>query len=330
MITRAFLGSNTPQGFCGYFEDTFDAAQTVILKGSPGSGKSTLMKKVGAEAEALGLGVEYYYCSGDPKSLDGVYIPTLKQAVLDGTAPHALDAPKPLLNEVVVNLADNADLGLIKQSGTEITELLFNKKQCFNRAYAYLKAAFCVLQQDYARQLRAVNNKAITAVTDDVFQLIRGCGCGDARRLFLNAVTPDGIVDYTAEFANNRKVIRLNAPPAVCERIIGELAARLDFYELSRLQFANPFTLGVSHLSVGEYFITPAEVPSAPYVYNIACVAYEDETSAQDFERLLSRAVACLNEARSCHIAMEKLYIPAMDFDDINKKTATILKRIFG
>ena len=39
-------------------------------------------------AEKKGLEVEYILCSGDPDSLDGVYIPALRLGYADGTAPH--------------------------------------------------------------------------------------------------------------------------------------------------------------------------------------------------------------------------------------------------
>ena len=49
------------------------------------------MRRIGAAAEAKGHAVEYILCSGDPDSLDGVYIPALGVGYADGTAPHVLD-----------------------------------------------------------------------------------------------------------------------------------------------------------------------------------------------------------------------------------------------
>ena len=36
------------------------------------------MKRIGAASEQAGYDVEYVVCSGDPSSLDGVYIPELR------------------------------------------------------------------------------------------------------------------------------------------------------------------------------------------------------------------------------------------------------------
>lgn len=49
------------------------------------------MRHIGEAAEKEGLEVEYILCSGDPDSLDGVYIPALRLGYADGTAPHILD-----------------------------------------------------------------------------------------------------------------------------------------------------------------------------------------------------------------------------------------------
>lgn len=92
-ITNFFLGANSGAGFQTLFseildpEDTFDL---MILKGGPGVGKNTFMREIGKTMEAAGADVEYLWCSGDPDSLDGVVIPSIRCAVCDGTSPHGM------------------------------------------------------------------------------------------------------------------------------------------------------------------------------------------------------------------------------------------------
>ena len=46
---RFFLGANSKKGFVSYFDglqEKSDSLQLLILKGGPGSGKSSLMKRV--------------------------------------------------------------------------------------------------------------------------------------------------------------------------------------------------------------------------------------------------------------------------------------------
>ena len=60
----------------------------MFITGPNGCGKSTLMGRVGARMEEMGVETEYILCSGDPDSLDGLVLPGLRTAIVDGTAPH--------------------------------------------------------------------------------------------------------------------------------------------------------------------------------------------------------------------------------------------------
>ena len=92
-----YLGANAPSGFYSLYDQLIDpdqAQDVMILKGGPGCGKSSLMRKVGAAMEEQGLAVECIQCSGDPDSLDAVVIPALATAIVDGTAPHGCAAQR--------------------------------------------------------------------------------------------------------------------------------------------------------------------------------------------------------------------------------------------
>ena len=88
-----FLGANSPTGFYSLYDHLLspeEARAIYILKGGPGCGKSTLMRKIGAWAEEAGLETEYILCSGDPDSLDAVILPAVGAAIVDGTAPQGV------------------------------------------------------------------------------------------------------------------------------------------------------------------------------------------------------------------------------------------------
>ena len=44
---------------------------------------------------AHGYDVEFHHCSGDPDSIDAVFIPELKVAFVDGTAHYVIDPKFP-------------------------------------------------------------------------------------------------------------------------------------------------------------------------------------------------------------------------------------------
>ena len=88
-----FLGANSPSGFYSLYHELLPTEQAdgiYIIKGGPGCGKSTLMRRVAALAEEAGEPVEYILCSGDPASLDAVVLPEKRVALVDGTAPHGV------------------------------------------------------------------------------------------------------------------------------------------------------------------------------------------------------------------------------------------------
>ena len=96
---RYFPGANTGRGFIGHFEGIVppwsEPHYTYVLKGGPGVGKSTLMKKCAAIARANGFTVEEFRCASDPESFDAVRIPQRRLVLLDGTAPHTIDPAMP-------------------------------------------------------------------------------------------------------------------------------------------------------------------------------------------------------------------------------------------
>ena len=90
-VTHFFAGANSGDGFQNLFSEIVDLEDTydlMVLKGGPGVGKNTFMREIGRTMEDAGTPVEYLWCSGDPDSLDGVVLPELRCAVVDGTAPH--------------------------------------------------------------------------------------------------------------------------------------------------------------------------------------------------------------------------------------------------
>ena len=96
-VTRYFLGGNTASGFVSFYGQFCRGPEEFlwVIKGGPGCGKSSFMKTIGKAAEDAGLDTEYVLCSGDPDSVDGVYIPALHTGYADGTARMCLRPSRP-------------------------------------------------------------------------------------------------------------------------------------------------------------------------------------------------------------------------------------------
>lgn len=79
-MERYFFGNNSGYGFFNLYEKELKSKdKVVLLKGGSGTGKSSMMKKIAKKAKSLGLDYELWFCSGDPQSLDGVFVKDKKR-----------------------------------------------------------------------------------------------------------------------------------------------------------------------------------------------------------------------------------------------------------
>ena len=139
-----FLGANSGNGYQSLFGQlTEDRTlyDMVILKGPPGTGKSTFLKLVGEAMEAVGTAVEYIHCAGAPDSLDGVLLPELRCALTDGTAPHLLEPRYPLAVQRCLDLGRLCDITAAKAARDEVIRLTDGEASAYGRAFHALKAA---------------------------------------------------------------------------------------------------------------------------------------------------------------------------------------------
>ncbi len=142
----SFFGAcNSFDGFKSYFPQIFNPqkyTRIFILKGGPGTGKSSLMRSVGAYYSRLGLYTEAVYCSSDPSSLDGVIVKYqgVNIAIIDGTSPHATEAKYPGVIEKTTNLEESIDSTILKSSKGTILELNRKKSEGYKNAYLALAA----------------------------------------------------------------------------------------------------------------------------------------------------------------------------------------------
>lgn len=139
-----FASANTTKGFFSQFHEVFDPDlldEIYIIKGGPGTGKSSLMRKVADVSAANGLTVHRFLCSSDPNSLDGIIILEKKIAILDGTSPHATEPKFPGAVENIINTGSFWDKKALYQRKKEIISLIQEKNRYYRRAYQFLRAS---------------------------------------------------------------------------------------------------------------------------------------------------------------------------------------------
>ena len=139
-----FAAANSCDGFVSFFDKVFsphNLSHLYIIQGGSGTGKSRLMREVADEAVKRGEEVEYFLCSSDPKSLDGVILCERKSAIIDGTAPHVFEPVCPGAYDEIINLGEFWDSVVLSQKRDEIEKLTAQKKEHYRLAYSYLSIA---------------------------------------------------------------------------------------------------------------------------------------------------------------------------------------------
>ncbi len=90
---------------------------------------------------AKGYDVEYHCCSSDNGSLDGVCIPQIGVALIDGTAPHIVDPKNPGAVDEIVHLGDFWDEDLLRQNKEAVLKSNQRVGRLFQSAYFSLREA---------------------------------------------------------------------------------------------------------------------------------------------------------------------------------------------
>ena len=208
-VTRCFLGANSKTGFYSLYDGFTDPAAgnfLFVIKGVPGCGKSSFMKRIGAAAEAAGLAVEYVHCSGDPDSLDAVYLPAKHLAWVDGTAPHVLEPPCSGAAGRYLDFSGFLDTASLRQHLPEMIDITNRYKTLYGMAYAQLAAAAALLP----------GNQPRPCVTPSVVKRMEGI----ARRELKNQKKPPTVTHrFLSAWTCRGRVCFTETLTALCDKL---------------------------------------------------------------------------------------------------------------
>lgn len=211
-----FAGNNTAEGFYSYFDYIINLEEGnhyYILKGGPGVGKSSFMKKFASMMAEEGYSIEYIHCSSDKESLDGILIPQLKIAFVDGTAPHTVDPKYPGAVDEIINLGYFFDSSKIVEHKAKIIQTSKEKSAVYKSAYILLKAAGTIYDEINSMYDKLTDDSMYDSLSDEVQEelsqmyardSIEGKG-GSIRKLFSEAYTADGYISFTDRLASQAR-----------------------------------------------------------------------------------------------------------------------------
>lgn len=356
LIKHVFPGSNTPQGFYSFFPHILtqhDATHLYAIKGGPGTGKSSFMKRIGTFAVNKGYSVEYHHCSSDPSSLDGIVIPALKIAFVDGTAPHIVDPIHPGAVDSILNFGDFWDEGKLSKHRQDIMDCTKKISDLFKRTYHYLSAAKSIYDNYCYNEGQYINTSTKVTIENEVFESIFtklpfSTTLGSARHLFGTTISCDGIIDYLHTIIADTKKIYLIKETWGCNS--KELMHRIQEHAL-RLGFAiecyhspiDPTKIDDICIPALDTFISVSNSLHKPkvfptHIYDLTTAL--DSTTIRNtdleldrdkklFTDLIDRGVACLSQEKKLHDVLESYYIDSIDFAAIDKLYDKTIEKIF-
>ena len=320
-----FAGANTARGFYSCFDHILPAPQRkrmYFIKGGPGVGKSTLMRRVAQSAEEKGLDVLYYHCSSDPDSLDGICLPARGMGMMDGTAPHVYDPSVPGARDKLLSLGDHLDEASLMPHAGEIAEVQRQISARFARCYRYLAAAQQVLHAAPPPPLDQTKTAQLLDSWTHSLPL-RG-GTGQMRELFASAFTPKGLITLT-DFSLMERCITLEVPfGAHATQLLNQTAQQASMRGLDVIRLLDPLcpeeTAHVMIPAHGIAFCTAQRAPesgewlTADAVFTVQEIDREQSFDRNAYELLCQRAVEQLSQAKALHDELEAFYVKNMDF----------------
>ena len=346
-----FLGANSGEGFYSLYDQMLGGRfdDLMILKGGPGCGKSTFMRRMGAAAEQRGERVIYIPCSGDPESLDGAIFPDRRAAVVDGTAPHVLEPTYAVANERYVDLTRFYDVEAAKAIRAELQTLSDKYRAHYRSAYRILRAMDEVAserrtvlhaQMDFAKLRRRMNGI--------LSRELRAAGRGNGRvvRAFLGGMTHLGdICRFDTVETLCPRVYELCDSAGLGAQALESVCAAARERGLDVVACPDPDRpRELQHLLLPEkglaFVTTNARIPYEGKPYRrlrLDAMAEEKLTRTQKaklrFARrveasLLDEAVSALSDAKKVHDALECAYHPCVDFEGVTALAEEEIKRL--
>ena len=337
---RFFAAANTGVGFLSRFHEIFDPKkhdEIYIIKGGAGTGKSTFMKRLGEEAERRGFLPEYYYCSSDIHSLDGLVIREIDVCVLDGTAPHVTEARYPGAVETVLDFGAAFDVSALKRERAKITALSENVSERYSRAYAALRAAHMTM----AERLRVCRSFYLSEKAEAAAgRLLSGMSRGKTDAVGICTFCGEGRVRLPVFFDAAKKTVAVGDFYGIESLFLADIErvalARGISAKISRDPVCPDMAESVYFDKDGVYIASSAEESDK----SVNPRRFADVGALKDergYLRLLKKletgakecAVSSLKQAADVHKELEEIYIEHTDFSVIDGIFEKTKRKIF-
>ena len=337
-----FAGGNTETGFIGNYGDIAnenELERVYIIKGGPGTGKSTMMKAIAERAKSEGNSIEYYRCGSDPESLDCIVLDG-KIAVLDGTAPHVCEMKYPVVKSDIIDVSKYLDIAKLEPYKDKIISASAMKTVEYASAYRYMKATSVAETEMLENSSRLFDStKAVKYIERFIKNLGKHTGTGRVKYRYTHAVTMKGM--FAIDTMTNMGETRYTVTDSFS---VASLFMNMLKDALQKCGFA--LTVGLVPLGghISGIYIHDADI-------GISVGEREEDTKNINMNRFVTQDIkdtvkgkvrlgakvreSCLTEAASSlskaaeyHFLLEEIYKTAMDFDALSGETDSVTEDI--
>lgn len=355
-LPKFFLGANSPYGFISIFNNLYYPEEgwfAYIIKGGPGTGKSTLMKKLAKEANLRGIDTELIYCSSDPSSLDAVIFSELKISIADGTSPHVLDPVFPGVSDTVINLCDCWNKETIQKNKSKIIELSKINSAYHKKSKKYLCAYDQIDNDIYSLVCNYYDNNKIYKYSKNLTQKYFkkfSSKTGKENVRFISGITPEGVVFFedTLEILADKTIIIEDEYGMVGNTILSIIRddainsgfdlfscycptkpnSKLETIIIPELRLA--FTVSNNYHNIKN--LKDTQVIHSKRFLNTSSDEIRKQRIGFDNKlkhELINESISNLEKAKSTHDELESLYSMCMDYNKINLLTEKLKNNIF-
>ena len=348
-----FLAANSADGFVNGFKNAYDAMdgwRAYLIKGGPGTGKSSFMKKFAHHMVSLNIKTEIIPCSSDPDSLDGVILPDRKVIILDATAPHTLDPVYPGVCEEILNFGQFWNIETMKPKKEEILHLIGENKDLHLRASRLLSAIGQIMRNEMKISLIATDiDKTFDYGEKLAKRYLKNKGKkGKEWVRYLSGVTPKGLVFYkeTIDKICEKKVLISDEYGTVSNILFSVIRDISLSYGYEIITVRNNFLPDekIDHILIPELSLAFCtnnafsdidsenirKIHAERFMHRDVIKANRSKIlfGRRVIKELLINTVGTLKEAKEVHDRLEAYYIKAMDFGKLNSFFDDFVKKL--
>lgn len=348
LVSRYFLGGASPNGFTSDFAAEQKGKYGILLKGGPGTGKSTLMRTVAsvfADEE-----VTVYHCASDPRSLDAVVLEERGVFIADATAPHEMSTPLPYVTGELVDMAQALDPLVLVEKAATIKARSAENGALHQQCRSILTAVSAMQSISYEIGMQALQQEKLSAYAKRMSKRLmpkvsqRKGQSGQICYRQCSAITPQG--DQLFLPPDYGVVLLRDSHHAAACNLIDALAAILTQSGVSciasrclTLPRMQPVHLLIpqcklailSEHMLGEKIPSPLTEISLKRFYDAEILRRQrtlHRFADQNATLLKARSVAVLQDALTVHDALETPYIEALKRDTLDDITVTVCETI--